>query len=78
MFILAFWSVTLCNLVGGYQVFGETFLQNIRNHLQDYMVSQPRSLQLTHSLPWKPQISVIRKWYVFAIMEMLLWTFRTE
>jgi hypothetical protein len=53
------WIVKLCSLVGGYQRFGlnyrlhmypeyggDVFLLNVSNHLQDYVVSQPRRRKL--------------------------------
>jgi hypothetical protein len=53
---VAFWIMTLCNPVNGYQRFGgtyhlhnfysedgtDTFLQNFGNHLQQYAVSKPK------------------------------------
>jgi hypothetical protein len=35
------------------------FLQNVRNHIQDYAASQPRNPQSTPSLPWEPHVSVL-------------------
>jgi hypothetical protein len=47
---MVFWDVIPCILVSGYQHFylkewGDIFLQNDGNCLQDYMVSQPRKPQ---------------------------------
>jgi hypothetical protein len=67
-----------CSLVRGYHCLrnlsptpiypedgGDKFLQNFGNHLQAYMASQPRILQLTSSPTWEPQI-FISVWIITA------------
>jgi hypothetical protein len=67
--IMAFWVVTLCTVVVGYQRFGgpcylhlhpenggSKVLRNTGVLPHYYMALQPRRLQLESSLPWKPQV----------------------
>jgi hypothetical protein len=55
--IAVFSVITSCGLTDGYQRFGEAYATASMfrwSHLQDYMVSKPRTPQYISTLPWKP------------------------
>jgi hypothetical protein len=61
MLIVVFWFATSCNLVDGYQPEDrcDTFLRNIRNHLQENTASQPRRPQSTFTVGINSFITII-------------------
>jgi hypothetical protein len=55
--ISVFWFMTSCDLTDGYQRFGAAYAYSLHlqvSHLQDYLVSKPRTPQYKSTLPWKP------------------------